>query len=132
MHSTIQRFGSTSNPSPSRWVISTGSSPVYGHIVIKAPTVSRVRAQTLHRWDVGKNQICQHTTLYGVSSIGGMHVYARDKTERIHGYLPAATFDFLAAVEPSAFTFVVGFDTLGVDEEVGRGGIAPFFDGPFC
>lgn len=54
-------------------------------------------------------------------------MHSPNESKSVHGYLPAAPFDLLASVEAPALAFVVGFDTLGVDEEIRGGRFFPFF-----
>lgn len=104
-----------------------GRSPLFTHVLLKASPVTCISAPGLGRRCVDHGQIPQHTAFDGVSPVGRMHMHRPDQPLGVDRNLAAAPFDLFASVEASRLAFGMGFDALGVDDEIAGAGLTPFF-----
>ena len=56
-----------------------------------------------------------------------MHMHRPNQPLGVDSNLAAAPFDLFASVEASRFAFGMGFDALGINDEVAGAGVTPFF-----
>ena len=101
--------------------------PLVLHIVNKGASISLVSAQSLHSRQLGQRYVGEYTAFNGIRAVGRMHMHGPKVAFRVHCRLAAAALDLFAAMKTARFTFVAGLDALGVNQQVARRWMTPFF-----
>lgn len=90
--------------------------PTITDMIEEGAPVAFIRAYPPHSLQIGQSKIRNHASLDGIGIVCRVNMHRPHVSFRVDGDLATPPLDLLAAMKPTLFPFVVGFDGLRIDQ----------------